>query len=174
MRLCAAPRRPHAPGCPDASCPSTACAGTPSTERGPRCPRGASTWAQGRMPLLGSPRTRVPSTAGSGAHSLRAPQWADPWSESPATGAQVRRGKEPGLGRAGGGSGSSRSQWKDRETISSEVCHVWEHSPACATAASPTSRSPKPRPRTWHTRALAHPTPRRGPSWPSEQPPARL
>ena len=109
------------------------------------------------MPLLGSPRTRVPSTAGSGAHSLRAPQRADPWSESPATGAQVRRGKEPGLGRVGGGRGSSRSQWKDRETISSEVCHVGSTRPpapplrAQPAAAPSLGRGPGTRVR-WRTR----------------------
>ena len=105
MRLCAAPHRPHASGCPDASCPSAACAGAPSTECGPHCPRGASGWSRGRMLLLGSPWMRVPSAGGFGAHSLRAPRRADAWSESPAAelgGCACAERKIAGLGPARG------------------------------------------------------------------------
>ena len=110
MRLCAAPAVPHAPGCPDASGPSTACAGTPSTERGPRCPRGASGWPRGRTLLLGNPRTRVRSAGGFGAHSLRAPRRADAWSESPAAELGGCASAEREIAGLGPGRGRERQQ----------------------------------------------------------------
>ena len=107
--------------------------------------------AQGRAFRAREAPVRTPCAPLSGLiRGLRAlpPSWA---------GAQVRRGKEPGLGRAGGGRGSSRSQWKDRETISSEVCHVGSTRPpapplrAQPAAAPSLGRGPGTRVR-WRTR----------------------